>query len=153
MKSYSWLENLDDNGLNRAYYRHCAGRRYNKLSQLGIAESDELDRRLIKAHPEANPKAYREWLSNPYSRTKNALKSIPGYRPRTPEPNDSEYLPGCSSRVSYFYTMIPFALAIVGFFMLPLPWYLALPAALGIYVIGLIPLMVKCGREDRRLGL
>jgi hypothetical protein len=51
--------------------------------------------------------------------------------------------------VSYLYTLIPFCMAVIGFFMLPLPWYLALPAAFGIYFVGMVPLMIKFMREDR----
>jgi hypothetical protein len=73
-----------------------------------------------------------------------------------PQPGDLEYRPGHyyrPSKVSYFYTLTPMCLAVIGFFMLPLPWYLALPAAFGIYFVGMIPLIIKFQREDRRLGL
>jgi hypothetical protein len=73
-----------------------------------------------------------------------------------PQPGDIEYRPGFyyrPSKISYFYTLVPMGLAIIGFFMLPLPWYLALPAAFGINFVGMIPLMIKFSREDRRLGL
>jgi hypothetical protein len=47
---YDWLKDLDNEGLSNAYDLHFRGRRYNKLSPLGMAVLDEVDRRLVEAH-------------------------------------------------------------------------------------------------------
>ena len=50
-----------------------------------------------------------------------------------------------------FHTVGSFFLAVAVFFLVPLPWYLALLAAIASYIVALIPTMVVMVRQTRAL--
>ena len=52
-----------------------------------------------------------------------------------------------------FHTVGSFFLAVAVFFLVPLPWYLALLAAIASYIVALIPTMVVMVRQTRALEI